>query len=188
MSNRHRSAEPFILDVDISSEFIPRERVPVVRLNPETHQRELVQLVWGLVPSWAEGPSGDRFTHARFETIATKPAFRQAFQQRRCLVVVDSFALGKGAGNTIRMKDGRPFGIGAIWERWQQDDQQPVESCAIITTAANDLVMPINDRMPVIIAEEDYGRWLDREFFDLEQLVKMMQPFPIDEMIVGRTR
>jgi len=100
---------------------------------------------------------GCRRPHARCETVATKPAFRDAFRQRRCLVVVDSFDVGKGRGRerkAIQMKDGKPFGVGAIWDRWQHGDGEAVESCAIITTAANELVSPINDRMPVIIANE----------------------------------
>jgi len=152
--------------------------VPVVRLNPQTHRRELVHLRWGLIPSSASDPFlGRRFVHARCETVATKPAFRDSFRQRRCLVVVDRFDVGKGR-KAIQMKDGKPFGVAAYMDRWQEGDGEPLESCAIITTAANELVRPINDRMPVIIANEDYGRWLDPEFFGLQELERMMQPSP----------
>jgi putative SOS response-associated peptidase YedK len=174
-------------------DFVPSEPLPVVRLNPETHQRELVHLRWGLVPSWTTDPSiGSRLTHARAETVATKPAFRDAFRQRRCLVVVDSFFFflaksrkGKRRPNVIQMKDGRPFGVGGIWERWQQSDAEPVETCAVLTTEANELVGPINDRMPVIIAEEDYEAWLDPEFKDKLELERMMQPFAAEAMVVS---
>ncbi len=169
--------------------FIPLEQVTVVRQNPETQQREVVQLVWGLIPSWACGPSiGSRLVHARCKTAASKPAFRESFRQRRCLVVADSFDIGRRRGKggsryLIQMKDGKPFGVGSIWDRWEKEGLS-VESCAIITTAANDLVWPINDRMPVIIAQEDYGRWLDPQFFDARELERMMQPYPEDAMIV----
>ena len=83
------------------------------------------------------------------------------------------------------MKNGCPFGIGGIWEPWRREDQGPIESCAIITTEANELVRPINNRMPVIVAEGDYDRWLDPEFFDLAELGRMMQPFPAEGMTVG---
>lgn len=162
----------------------------MVRLNPQTHHRELVHLRWGLVPSWADDPSiSSRLTHARAETVATKPAFRDAFRQRRCLVVVDSFYLAKsGRGRrrsyVIQMKDGRPFGVGGIWERSQQGGAEPVETCAVITTEANELVGPINDRMPVIVAEEDYEAWLDPEFRDAEELARMMSPFVAEAMVV----
>ena len=84
----------------------------------------------------------------------------------------------------IQMKDGRPFGVGGIRERWQQGDAEPLETCAVITTEANELVGPINDRMPVIIAEEDYEAWLDPEFQDAEELDRMMRPFPAGAMTV----
>ncbi len=174
-----------------SSDFTPSEPLPVVRLNPQTHERELVYLRWGLVPSWTADPTiGSRLTHARAETVATKPAFRDAFRWRRCLVVVDSFLLAKsGRGRrrryVIQMKDGRPFGVGAIWERWQQGDAEPLETCAVITTEANELVEPINDRMPVIIANEDYARWVEPEFYDKQGLERMMRPFPEEVMVVS---
>jgi len=170
--------------VTASADFLPTETVPVVRLNPETHQRELVQLRWGLIPSWAKHPSiSSRLIYARAETVATKRSFQDAFRQRRCLVVVDSFRLGR---RTIQMNDGRPFGMGGLWERWQGD--QEIESCAVITTTTNELVEPFNERMPVIIAEEDYAHWLDPEFFDAEELERMMQPFPSEDMVVSSTR
>lgn len=166
------------------------EQVLVVRQNPETHQRESVTVQWGLVPSRAESPKvGSRLIHARAETVATKPAFREAFISRRCLIVVDSFALswGRKAAQkqrfAIRMKDGRPFGVGGVWERWQHDDET-IESCAVITTASDDLVRPINDRMPSIIAPEDYDRWLAPEFHDVQELERMMQPFSSEELMV----
>lgn len=169
------------------ADFLPNESVPVVRLNPETRRRELVHLRWGLIPSWADDPSiASRLTHARAETVATKPAFRDSFRQRRCLLVVDSFNVGRQSGKSyaIQMINGKPFGVGAIWDRWVIGGSEPIESCALITTEANELVRPINDRMPVTIAEEDYGRWLDPEFHEEPELERMMEPFPEEEMTV----
>lgn len=166
-----------------SSDLLPSELVPVVRLSPETHDRELVHLRWGLIPSWAKGSSiGGRLIHARAETVATKRAFRDAFRHRRCLVVVDSFRLRRQA---IQMNDGRPFGMGGVWERWEGDEL--IESCAIITTAANELARPLNDRMPVIIAEGDYDCWLDPEFHDAEDLERMLGSFPAERMVLVPT-
>jgi putative SOS response-associated peptidase YedK len=104
-------------------------------------------------------------------------------------VVMDSFCLAKsGRGKrrpyVIQMKDGRPFGVGGIWDRWQHRDAKPLETCAVITTEANELVGPINDRMPVIVAHEDYGAWLDPAFDDAEELARMMRPFPAEAMTV----
>jgi putative SOS response-associated peptidase YedK len=173
--------------MDLSSDFVPSEPIPVVRVNPETREREFVQLHWGLIPGWVSGPSlGSRLTHARAETVATNRAFREVFRRRRCLVVVDSFHLSRQRKPyLIQMTDGQPFGVGAIWDGWQGDNESYVESCAIITTAANELVQPINGRMPVIIAREDYDRWLDPEFYDAEELERMMQPWPSDRMLVS---
>lgn len=82
-----------------SNEYLPSDPVPVVRLNPQTRQRELVQLRWGLVPSRPDDPAkGTRLLNARSETVATRPTFREAFRLRRCLLVVDSFDIGKGRG------------------------------------------------------------------------------------------
>jgi putative SOS response-associated peptidase YedK len=81
--------------------------------------------------------------------------------------------------------DGQPFGVGRIWDGWQGDDESYMESCAVITTAANEVVQPINDRMPVIIAPEDYDRWLDPEFYDAEELERMMGPWPSEGMLVS---
>ncbi len=165
--------------------FTPLEQVLVVRQNPQTHQRESVRMQWGLVPSWAESPAiGSRLVHARAETVGTKRAFREAFRHRRCLIVMDSFQLsGRMNRRVIQMKDGHPFGVGGVWERWQRGDEH-IESCALITSEANDLVRTINDRMPVIIAAEDYDRWLDPTFFDAEELQRTMQPYLADKMIV----
>ncbi|MHB0958261.1 MAG: SOS response-associated peptidase [Pirellulaceae bacterium] len=172
---------------DEAAEFLPSEMVPVVRVKPHTHQRELVRLHWGLIPPSSCDPSGGRhFVHARSETVATKPIFREAFRRRRCLLVVDSFDISKERSgkrsHVIQTQDRRPFGVGAVWERWEQAGTEPLESCAVITTSANELVRPINDRMPVIIAEQDYSRWLDPEYFEIDELARMMRPFPADEL------
>jgi len=170
----------------IQADLAPAERVLVVRQNPETNQRESVWLRWGLVPSWAKSPDiGNPLIHARAETVATKPAFREAFRYRRCLMVADSFALSARRKRlAIQMKDHRPFGVGGVWERWQRDDQEPTESCAIITVPANDLVRPANDRMPLIIAQQDYDKWLDISVQEPELLAGLLVPYPAEEMLV----
>jgi putative SOS response-associated peptidase YedK len=169
-------------DVD----FTPLEQVLVVRQNPATHKRESVKMQWGLVTSWANSRTiGNRLIHARAETVAVKPAFREAFQHRRCLVVVDSFQLRGGRKRmAIQMKDGRPFGVGGIWERWQQEGQEAMESCAIITVPANDLVRPINDRMPLIVAKADYNEWLDLSVEERGRLERLLVPYPVEDMVV----
>ncbi len=120
---------------------------------------------WGLIPFWAKDMSiGNRLINARAEGIAAKPAFRAAFAKRRCLIVVDGFyewqaAVGGKRPHRIRAADGAPFTLAGVWERWDRGPEV-IESCAIITTEANPLMSPIHDRMPVIVAPADRGRWL----------------------------
>lgn len=156
--------------------FVPSELVPVIRLNPETHQREMVILRWSLA---SDSSRGTRLTHARAETVATRRAFREAFRQRRCLIVTDGVEVRK---RRLEMKNGQPFGMGGLWERWEESEQ--FETCTVITTSANELVQPIGDRMPVIIAEEDYDSWLDPKLYDEEELQRIMQPLPAHRMVI----
>src|SRR5207237_29999 len=96
-----------------------------------------------------------------------KPSFRDAFRRRRCLVPADGFYEWKwGDGKkkqpfALRLKDGSPFAFAGLWERWPAEDGRPVETCAILTTEANELIQPIHERMPVILRPEDYEVWLD---------------------------
>jgi putative SOS response-associated peptidase YedK len=150
--------------------------------------RELVWLRWGLVPSWADDPSiGNRLINARAETAATKPAFRAAMRQRRCLVVADGFYEWQRAGKQktpylVRMRDDRPFGFAGLWESWEGPDHSAIESCTLLTTEANEVVRPIHDRMPVIIAPSDYQRWLDPTVANAEKIAPLLRPYPSDEM------
>ena len=119
----------------------PTQPVLVVRQSDET--RELVSLRWGLVPSWSKGPD-NRYSmiNARAETVDTKPAYRNAFKYRRCLIPAEGFYEWKkdGRGKTpflIRRKNGAPFGMAGLWERWHGKDNETIESCTIIVTEAN---------------------------------------------------
>ena len=131
--------------------------------------RHLVLLRWGLIPSWAKDPAiGARMINARAETLAEKPAFRTAFKTRRCLVLADGFfewqkqAAGPKQPYRIARRDGAPFAFAGLWERWRDPaDGRTVETCTIVTTDANALLRPIHHRMPVILAPEAYGPWLD---------------------------
>lgn len=170
----------------------PTQPVPIIRVlrtNPETKQRELVPLRWGLVPSWADDPAiGNRFINARAETVADKPSFREAFRQRRCLVPADGFYEWKKEGTKkqpvyIRRKDGQPFAFAGLWEEWERQGEV-IESCAIITTHANELMAEFHDRMPVILQPQDYALWLDPEVQDPTLLEPLLRPCPSEEMEV----
>jgi putative SOS response-associated peptidase YedK len=160
----------------------PTQQIGVVRTADG--QRELSFMQWGLVPRWAKDPKiGSQMINARAETAAEKPAFRDAFRKRRCLVVADGFYEWKKTGGKtkqpfyIRMKDHRPFGFAGLWERWGE-----LESCTILTTRPNELCASVHDRMPVILSPNDYDQWLDQQVTDAAALQPLLDPYPSDEM------
>lgn len=168
----------------------PSQPVPVVRMAPQQPdpRRELVWLRWGLIPSWAKDPAiGNRMINARAETVGEKPAYRAALRRRRCLVAADGFyewrRTGKGKQpHFIRLRDDRPFGFAGLWEAWEGADHSYVESCTLLTTEPNELIRPIHNRMPVILAADDYPRWLDPAVEEPGQLASLLRPYPSDEM------
>lgn len=142
----------------------PGQVIPAVRETGEG--RALAFLRWGLIPSWAKDAAiGMKLINARGETLAEKPAFRSAYRQRRCLIPADAFyewkvVAGRKQPYCIRLRDDAPFGMAGLWERWTDPDGQTVESCTIVTVAANALVAELHDRMPLIVAPADYDAWL----------------------------
>jgi putative SOS response-associated peptidase YedK len=165
----------------------PSLQVLAIREQAGSHQRELVALQWGLVPFWADDPEiGSKMTNARSETAATKPAFRASFRSRRCLIVADGFYEWQPRNGTkqpyyIRLKSGRPFGMGGLWERWEKHGE-PLETCTILTCDANESMLAIHDRMPVVIPPESFDIWLDPDIHDPGRLARLLRPFHPDEM------
>ncbi len=169
----------------------PTQEAPVVGLGKDGERRGLAMLRWGLVPFWSEGPDS-RYTmiNARAESVRSKPAFRAAFRERRCLVPADGFYEWKaeGAGKPkqpyrIVRRDGEPFAFAGLWEHWapkEESDQEPIRSFTIIVTDANELLAPIHDRMPVIVAPEDHHRWLRG---DPDEAEALLRPFPPDALL-----
>jgi putative SOS response-associated peptidase YedK len=175
-----------ILEADRPPRFNIAPTQPVLAVRDQGSGREYARLRWGLVPAWTKEISGPPLINARAETFANKPAFRTAFRQRRCLVAADSFyewhkAAGKKQPFSFRLRDGKPFALAGLWEQWT-GGAEPVESCTIITTTANDLVRPCHDRMPVILARADYAEWLDPAVRDVYRLLELLQPYPAGEM------
>ena len=143
---------------------------------------------WGLIPSWAKDPSiGSRMINARAETVAEKPAFRTALRRRRCLVLADGFYEWQRVGRAKRpmrvvMRSGEPFAFAGLWETWRDPEGKIVPSCTIITTEANDLLRPIQGRMPVILSRDDEDFWLDGGESDPTALADVLKPYPADAM------
>lgn len=166
----------------------PSQRLLAVRATSDG-PRELVVLRWGLVPAWAKDPTiGGKLINARAETADTKPSFRQAFKARRCLIAADGFYEWEKPSRQpwyISPKDGNPWGFAGLWERWRGPDEV-VETCTILTTEANDVVAPIHDRMPVIVAPGRYTEWLDPEIHDRTALEALLRPYPSPDTAVWR--
>ena len=144
----------------------PTQDVPAVRLDQEG-RRELVMMHWGLIPRWAkEKAFGNRTINARAETVADKPAYRDAFKRRRCLVLADGWyewqvAPGGKQPWFIHRKDDEPFAFAGLWESWKDPAGGALESCTIVTTDASESIKAVHPRMPVVLDEADRDRWLD---------------------------
>jgi putative SOS response-associated peptidase YedK len=165
----------------------PTQQIPVVRQDIEGQNR-LDHLRWGLIPSWAKDKSiGAKMINARSETVKDKPSFRQAVKYRRCLVPASGFYEWLPVGKVklpqyIHLKDGSPMVFAGLWETWKSPEEEVLESFTILTTAANPLLEPLHDRMPVILHHDEYKTWLDRSINDPASLAHLFQPYPADLM------
>jgi putative SOS response-associated peptidase YedK len=163
----------------------PSQPVAIVR---DTHNggRELALVRWGLIPSWVKDPREFRMMiNARSETAAEKPSFRAAMRHRRCLVPTDGFyewtgVAGAKRPHLVRPRTGGPMGMAGIHEHWQGADGSEMESMAILTTAANQAMSAIHDRMPVIIAPEHFDAWLDCSSGSTEGVMDLLHSPPED--------
>jgi putative SOS response-associated peptidase YedK len=189
---------PEIPDMQPRYNIAPTQPVAAVRAVPKSEAREMVLLHWGLIPFWAKDPKiGARMINARSETVAEKPAFRAAFRRRRCLVVADGFyewqKLERGKQPFyIRQRDGQPFAFAGLWEHWQEAEDTSssrapgerlvIQSCTLLTTAPNDFVRPLHNRMPVILHPSDYELWLDPEVQQPDLLRPLLSAFPPEEL------
>ena len=182
-----RIAERFDCDkagIDISPRFnvAPTQAVPVI-IN-DAGRNKLITARWGLIPSWAKDPAiGVKLINARAETVDEKPAFRNSFNHRRCLIPADGFyEWQKVAGGKqpyrITLAAGSLFAFAGLWEQWRDPSGDPVFSCTIITCAANELTKPIHQRMPVILARQVEQAWLDRELKNRLMLKEWLVPYP----------
>jgi putative SOS response-associated peptidase YedK len=167
------------------SNISPGQHIAAVIHDDKTR---LVHTRWGLVPSWAKDTSiGNKMFNARAETVAEKPSFKKAFQNRRCLIVADGFYEWQKSGKSRKpfyfsMKSGRPFGFAGLYETWMSPEREPLNTCTIITTQPNELVRPIHDRMPVIIPKDKERSWIDPLNRDRGMLLSLLKPYPSDEM------
>jgi putative SOS response-associated peptidase YedK len=171
----------------------PQSLQPVVRLDAETGERELTVMRWGLVPFWSkDGKASYSTINARAETVPTSATYREAFKRRRCLVPADLFyEWQKVDAKTkqpyaIALKDGDLFAFAGLWETWKDKVTGEIkETYTVITTDPNEVMEPLHNRMPVVLAPNDYERWMAPA--DPAQLpVDLLRPYPAEEMTAWR--
>jgi putative SOS response-associated peptidase YedK len=166
----------------------PSQTIPIIR--QEQGRRLIAMTRWGLIPSWAkEINTGYSTINARAETVADKPAFRSAFQHRRCLVPADGFFEWQQIANSkikqpwyISLKNQEPMALAGLWEHWQGRDGSQIESCTIIVTSGNELMQSIHDRMPVILPPENWDTWLDATNTNKQCLQTLLTQYPAEDM------
>jgi putative SOS response-associated peptidase YedK len=163
----------------------PTQPVLAVRLDANG-DRELVALTWGLLPFWARDSKLSYSTiNARAETVADKPAYRQPFRKRRCLIPADLFYEWNAEGTgrqpyAIGLESGEPFALAGLWDCWEGEGQR-IESCTIIVTQANLLMATIHDRMPVMLPPSAYETWLAPQT-RVDTVKTLLQPFTAEPM------
>ncbi len=187
------SAITEIFQVDVLPDVLPRYNIApttqVAAIVEEDGTRQMQTFKWGLIPFWAKDKKiGNRMINARGETVASKPAFRAAFKKRRVLIIADGFYEWTREGkkklpHLIGTKDGKPFAMAGLWERWtDKETDEEIRSCSIITIGANELMAPIHNRMPVILDPADWDTWLDESVNSKEILQELIRPFPAEGM------
>ncbi|MBK7542442.1 MAG: SOS response-associated peptidase [Candidatus Competibacteraceae bacterium] len=179
------------LGLMLPADYAPRYNVApnqtVLAIRATENGRQPAWLRWGLIPAWAREPRLKYSTiNARAETVAEKPAYRQAFRQRRCLIPADGFYEWRKVGDRkqpycIGMADGAPFAFAGLWEHWARDDEA-VDSCTILVTQANERISEIHDRMPVILDPLDYDAWLDPTGREAARVLPLLRSYPGERM------
>jgi putative SOS response-associated peptidase YedK len=177
----------------------PTQDVPVVRIGLDG-EREIVSMHWGLIPSWAKDRTvGYKLINARSESADSKPAFRMAFRARRCVIPAAGFYEWKkmkpapeGGGKVrkqpyfITLKANEPMVFAGLWESWtDRESGEHIDSCTILTTDANATLRELHDRMPVVLDEAAWTRWLDPRKEDVGELKALLRPAP-DEWFTMR--
>lgn len=179
------AAEPLVEDPGPHFNVAPTDDALVVVQREE--RRAITAYRWGLVPHWSTDlKGGSRMFNARAETLTTSPAFREAFKRRRCLVPVDSFYEWKREGSVrqpyrVVREDGRPLALAGLWSGWKDPASDPespliVRTFTIVTSAPNDALGDLHDRMPVIIPDDAWDRWLDPTSIDPGERIGLLQP------------
>jgi putative SOS response-associated peptidase YedK len=181
----YRLTEPAVAPNDFQPRYniAPTQKAPIVR--ERAGKRELAMLRWRLIPYWSKDAKiAYKTINARAETVTTAPSFREAFKARRCLIPTSGFYewLKTPSGKQpycVGFKDGRPFALAGLWERWKdRESGEKVETFTIITGPPNEVAGKIHNRMPVIIDPANFDRWLTAQ----DPPADLLKPYPADEM------
>jgi len=183
------SAEPIADDPGPRYNVAPTDEALVVVQRED--RRGVTSYRWGLIPHWADSAKvGSRMFNARAETLVGAPAFRDAFQRKRCLVPVECFYEWRREGTlrqpyTIGRADGAPLVLAGLWDGWRDPATDTVRrSFTIVTSAPNEAMATIHNRMPVILPEADWDAWLDGRYADRGRLLAMLEPRDEPELAI----
>ena len=220
-SDKQRIAETFHIAKGLADLVLPpwdynvapTTHQPVIRLDPDSGERELALMRWGLVPYFAKDLKTFAYStiNARAESISTSPLFRGPFERRRCLVPADGFyewkklAAAPSVAPTKKpaakqpyaftLASGEPFAFAGVWDRWKDPTGNALESFTIITTTPNQLTAAVHDRMPVILRPQDYELWLSHPPVEPHakpvpqlELLALLRPYPAEKMEACKAR
>jgi len=181
----------FIFPAQFAARYNIAPTQPILAI-PNDGKNRADFFLWGLIPSWAKDPTiANKLINARGETVAEKPSFRGSFKYKRCLIPADGFYEWKAQTGAnaktktpyfIHMKDRQPFAFAGLWDEWHSPDGNTLRTCAIITTAPNELMSDLHSRMPVILDKNNYADWLNPAPQSPENLIHLIQPFATDRM------
>ena len=170
-------------EIDVNYNVAPGQEIPII--ISENQRNILKSCKWGFIPFWAKDEAvGNKLINTRGETIAEKPSFKFAFQQRRCLIPANGFYEWRKDDKQpfyINLKDRELFSFAGIWEIWESPAGKQIFSCSIITTSPNEELKSIHHRMPVILQKEQEETWLTENNGNILQ--KLLVSYPSEEML-----
>ncbi len=172
-------------EYELRYNIAPNQHIVTIRNSGNKNRSGLLK--WGLTPG-EQSENHLSSTTACSETVNADPPFCHAIRYSRCIIPASGFYKWFSAENNkrpyyIRLANSSLMGFAGLWERWETQDGSECETCCILTTEANELIRPVNDRMPVIIQPDSYNLWLDSTTYDLHDLQDLFEPYPSDLMV-----